>query len=65
MPEPCIQEPRLASLESKTASQDTSIIYLGDQIKDLVSQMKWQNRMLIVYLLGAVAFLFKIVLGGG
>jgi len=64
MSEPCKQETRIAKLESTTESQATSIIYLGDQIKGLASEMRWQNRLVLTVLLSAIAYFLKQQIGG-
>ncbi len=64
MADPCKQEKRIAQLEANDATQSTSIIYLGDQIKGLVSEMRWQNRLVITLMVGALIYFIKMVIGG-
>jgi len=64
MSEPCKQESRLSQLEANDATHSTSIIYLGDQIKGLVSEMRWQNRLVITLMIGALIYFIKQVIGG-
>lgn len=61
MSDPCKQEIRIADLEAQTASQNTSIGHLGDRLKELVSELKWHNRLI----LGAfITYVIMKILGG-
>ena len=60
MSAPCINEQRIAKLETKTAVNDTSINNLVEKIKDLTLEIKWLIRLMVASLLGIVGALIKM-----
>lgn len=57
---PCVNEQRIAKLETKTAVNDTSINNLVEKLKDLTLEIKWLIRLMIASLLGIVGALIKM-----
>ena len=64
MPQPCMQETRIAKLETKTEVNIASINNLADKIGNLTTEIRWFVRLTVLTLIGIVGFFIKNQLGG-